>query len=117
MYIEENKLYDKIELVKKLYEANRVNETVIGGYDSFIDGIYGNKKYSAKKNLIEDSVKSLSWWSCFDNEKEKEEINFEKTFKNVLEIGETEVPKNKKVGRNEPCPCGSGRKYKQCCGK
>jgi hypothetical protein len=20
-----------------------------------------------------------------------------------------------KVGRNEPCPCGSGRKYKQCC--
>ena len=23
----------------------------------------------------------------------------------------------KKVGRNDPCPCGSGRKYKQCCGK
>ncbi|WP_010531801.1 SEC-C metal-binding domain-containing protein [Lentibacillus jeotgali] len=23
---------------------------------------------------------------------------------------------NKKVGRNEPCPCGSGRKYKKCCG-
>lgn len=23
----------------------------------------------------------------------------------------------KKVGRNEPCPCGSGKKYKQCCGK
>jgi uncharacterized protein YecA (UPF0149 family) len=21
-----------------------------------------------------------------------------------------------KVGRNEPCPCGSGRKYKKCCG-
>ena len=25
--------------------------------------------------------------------------------------------KVKKVGRNDPCPCGSGRKYKQCCGK
>jgi len=23
----------------------------------------------------------------------------------------------KKVGRNEPCPCGSGNKYKKCCGK
>jgi uncharacterized protein len=22
-----------------------------------------------------------------------------------------------KVGRNEPCPCGSGKKYKQCCGR
>ena len=25
------------------------------------------------------------------------------------------VPR-KKVGRNEPCPCGSGKKYKKCCG-
>ncbi len=23
----------------------------------------------------------------------------------------------KKVGRNEPCPCGSGNKYKKCCGE
>ena len=29
------------------------------------------------------------------------------------------VPKkaDKKVGRNDPCPCGSGKKYKNCCGK
>ena len=27
------------------------------------------------------------------------------------------IKKAKKVGRNDPCPCGSGRKYKQCCGK
>jgi preprotein translocase subunit SecA len=27
------------------------------------------------------------------------------------------VPVSKKVGRNEPCPCGSGKKYKHCCGK
>ncbi len=25
--------------------------------------------------------------------------------------------RRKKVGRNEPCPCGSGKKYKKCCGK
>ncbi|MGL4735945.1 MAG: SEC-C metal-binding domain-containing protein [Cellulosilyticaceae bacterium] len=25
------------------------------------------------------------------------------------------VVKEKKVGRNDPCPCGSGKKYKQCC--
>ena len=24
---------------------------------------------------------------------------------------------DKKVGRNEPCPCNSGKKYKKCCGK
>jgi len=25
--------------------------------------------------------------------------------------------KTRKIGRNEPCPCGSGKKYKKCCGK
>ena len=33
-----------------------------------------------------------------------------------------EAPRNpvkagKKIGRNDPCPCGSGKKYKNCCGK
>ena len=27
------------------------------------------------------------------------------------------VVKGKKIGRNDPCPCGSGKKYKFCCGK
>jgi preprotein translocase subunit SecA len=26
------------------------------------------------------------------------------------------VRQGKKVGRNDPCPCGSGKKYKKCCG-
>ena len=26
------------------------------------------------------------------------------------------VVKKDKVGRNDPCPCGSGKKYKKCCG-
>lgn len=29
----------------------------------------------------------------------------------------TPVEAEKKIGRNEPCPCGSGMKYKKCCGK
>ncbi len=27
------------------------------------------------------------------------------------------VAADKKVGRNDPCPCGSGKKYKKCCGR
>lgn len=30
---------------------------------------------------------------------------------------ETPVMPDRKIGRNEPCPCGSGKKYKNCCGK
>jgi len=29
----------------------------------------------------------------------------------------TSVPGEKRIGRNDPCPCGSGKKYKKCCGR
>ena len=32
-------------------------------------------------------------------------------------MNKTVVNNEPKVGRNDPCPCGSGKKYKQCCGK
>ena len=34
-----------------------------------------------------------------------------------LSKGKTIKREGKKVGRNDPCPCGSGKKYKKCCGK
>ena len=44
-----------------------------------------------------------------------------RTNKKVSSKGEkakaTPFKKDKKVGRNDDCPCGSGKKYKQCCGK
>ena len=39
--------------------------------------------------------------------KSEEKTNEEKSISQI----------NKKVKRNEPCPCGSGKKYKKCCGK
>lgn len=46
----------------------------------------------------------------------KAEVTFEATH-----VGEKTlqhpVVKGKKVGRNDPCPCGSGKKYKMCCGR
>lgn len=31
------------------------------------------------------------------------------------QVSDNAVESNKKIGRNDPCPCGSGRKYKKCC--
>ena len=33
------------------------------------------------------------------------------------EDNNTPVKRGEKIGRNDPCPCGSGQKYKKCCGK
>ena len=49
---------------------------------------------------IDDVVEATAWWGCFANERARAEPN-------------TASPK---VGRNDPCPCGSGKKYKKCCG-
>ena len=32
-------------------------------------------------------------------------------------VPKTQIHASPKVGRNEPCPCGSGKKYKKCCGR
>ncbi|HEV56263.1 MAG TPA: hypothetical protein ENN87_02040 [Phycisphaerales bacterium] len=32
-------------------------------------------------------------------------------------LSEPESAFDTKVGRNDPCPCGSGKKYKRCCGR
>ena len=34
-----------------------------------------------------------------------------------LVMPKTETRAQAKIGRNEPCPCGSGKKYKKCCGR
>jgi hypothetical protein len=49
------------------------------------------------------------WNSILDEEKRKELYKAQKR--------STTIVKGKKIGRNDPCPCGSGKKYKFCCGK
>jgi hypothetical protein len=42
---------------------------------------------------------------------------FSKVFDDISAPEEEQTPIVEKVGRNEPCPCGSGKKYKLCCGR
>jgi uncharacterized protein YecA (UPF0149 family) len=40
-----------------------------------------------------------------------------KYLKPTAKINDRDSEKVVKIGRNEPCPCGSGEKYKKCCGR
>jgi predicted aspartyl protease len=44
-----------------------------------------------------------------------ERIDFVEQIKNQSKT--RSLPSSPKVGRNDPCPCGSGKKYKKCCGR
>ena len=51
------------------------------------------------------------------NIERKEVVKNKHTNEDKSEVKKAQPKRVKKVGRNDPCPCGSGRKYKQCCGK
>jgi len=71
-----------------------------------------------------EEVVSKIFWVQVAHEDEVERLEAEQqaparmTF-NLGEQGEAQAPVKspKNAGRNEPCPCGSGKKYKKCCGK
>jgi len=63
-------------------------------------------------NMLEAKADYLytlpQWDSILTEEKRQEIIKAQKKSKTVV--------KEKVPGRNDPCPCGSGKKYKKCCG-
>ena len=65
------------------------------------------------KNMVDAKADWLyelpQWNKIFDEDKRKELYREQKRSGTIV--------KGHKVGRNDPCPCGSGKKYKKCCGK
>ena len=75
------------------------------------------------KSIREEAVKAV--FSLKPRKKEEVmNVNVNNKITNMMTSGGGEdtpkrkpVKAEKKMGRNDPCPCGSGKKYKQCCGK
>ena len=65
------------------------------------------------KNMVDAKADWLyelpQWEQIFDEETRK------RLYREQKQSGT--VRKEKKIGRNDPCPCGSGKKYKKCCGR
>ncbi len=53
-----------------------------------------------------------------EEEKKAQEALIQFNHRDNVDIDAEDAPvSTKKIARNDPCPCGSGKKYKQCCGK
>jgi hypothetical protein len=72
-------------------------------------------------HLIDDTVKEMEWWHCFHEEdKELAKAGTEALGQRGGSWDDVPVPIRRigsKIGRNDPCPCGSGKKHKRCCGQ
>ena len=112
MYAKE--LYEDL---KKCFEDGLVDQTVIDAKD--LEETFRRERHDVLEEsrnethlqFIEDTIAELEHWSCFEDD----EQNFREVKKNLENL--QTIIKAEKVGRNDPCPCGSGKKYKKCCGK
>lgn len=96
--IADNDLYELVEDVRESYRMEKIDLMHMGGFDSFFDYLFNETRTDQHTRLIEDTARELSGWECFrDHEPSKLDIL------------------NWNVGRNDPCPCGSGKKFKKCC--
>ena len=94
-----------LEDIKRAYEEDLVEDWFID-FDSVMERLaLGQEKtlstlrMDGRNRFIGDVVEEMEWWACFPDSRPRRVVE-----------------KRIKVGRNDPCPCGSGKKYKRCCG-
>lgn len=126
------------EAIKMAYEEDLVDMMFCGDYDEFKKEL-DHSKYQSPPQLYQPMNEYYEYWYEEIKKREEEEKKLREQQKievakrqaaierqqlNMNKIGQKAEIKHgtfqytgKKVGRNEPCPCGSGKKYKKCHGK
>ncbi len=120
---------DSIPFVKSLFERKMVNESDVT-FDEFIQVLNGEFDY-LEHTAIRDPLAIFGESKFYQDNKvtnyEEEEytfldsqddLNISEFYKEMPEETEDSLshkPIEKKIGRNEMCPCRSGKKYKKCC--
>lgn len=120
---------DSIPFVKSLFERKMVNESdvtfdeyiqVLNGEFDYLEhteirdplGIFGESKYSQDNEETKYEDEEYTFLNS------QGDLNVSEFYRETQEETEDSLnlkPIDKKIGRNEMCPCGSGRKYKKCC--
>jgi hypothetical protein len=98
--VKEQRFTELLEDIKTLYDRHCIEVFFFGNYEEYVD------RFHAPENVVKDehagdAVAELEKWSWFKEDSGEDEGS--------------PLPPLSKIGRNEPCPCGSGKKYKNCC--
>jgi uncharacterized protein YchJ len=113
--------------IEKAYEQELVDPSITGLEDVREDFAKG-KEWAMEqladnrhRRLIDDTAKEMEWWASFNEDKQRrpqaESPALYASDSRWLEAPSGFKRAEPKVGRNDPCPCASGKKYKKCCGQ
>jgi uncharacterized protein YecA (UPF0149 family) len=108
-----------IALIGAAFEAKCVDETIRGDFEDLqIDLGFLKERITPSRNYLLEKHPELEnfaqMFSVFESALENEVISKKNVASKKLTYIDVK-PGQSKVGRNDPCPCGSGKKYKKCC--
>jgi hypothetical protein len=108
--------------IEQAYEEGLVDPGYIRFDDVKRDLAMGKDQVLARladdphRRMVEDTVREMGWWACFRDDQAKGTIQPPANLRPAPTAASSQIKNTKpKTGRNEPCPCGSGKKYKKCC--
>lgn len=110
--------YELLPEIKQLFDSQSIAVHICGDYEEISEDI-PIQDYQYFDQLENDIFENYTYLNeGFDDfEIENEEVPDKGLFNDsriLNELPESDL-KLSKIGRNEPCPCGSGKKYKKCC--
>jgi hypothetical protein len=108
--------------IRRAYDEELIDPQTVGR--SELDDVEAAPRGDLRERMkdrhppIDDVAKATWWWACFErpgSNRRAEELALAAAGEfDDAPIEPYRAPQ--KIGRNEPCPCGSGKKYKKCCG-
>ena len=118
---------EAIDDITEAYERGLVKSFVVGKEDveeSIADGDVAVQRFLARcpPTGVADTITELQHWAAFQEKPAKPvkppapSPHFFPAPRVSAPVAASVATKRTRVGRNEPCPCGSGKKFKKCCG-
>ena len=105
-------------MAKNYFDGGKMNNKFDGRRKGKLGSHYNpaviNVHTKTRAKELEAIFKKNNWQYKIEMDKKKSE---DITDLELLQNPTKPLMVEKKAGRNEPCPCGSGKKYKQCCMK
>jgi Protein of unknown function (DUF1186)/SEC-C motif len=113
---------DLKSLVKKAFDRGFVDSHVLG-FDHFEQDLRWAIEHPGEPwrledheyTLFGDTIDELSNWYCFTEQYSEDQVRWRQQADTNPVLSQPYENPFKGVGRNDPCPCGSGKKFKKCC--
>lgn len=109
-------------LVRRAFDRGFIDRHILG-FDDFEDDLKRGIERPGEPRrpdddeyeIFGDTVEELSGWRCFAEQQSEDRDEWRELDELDRLLGEPHRNPFKGIGRNDPCPCGSGQKFKKCC--